>query len=61
MLVAALFSYLAFSLVAPVSENAAISEEPHHKLVLENPYVRIFRVAVPVNKRRFYIDTITRT
>jgi hypothetical protein len=62
ILVVALFSYLASSLVASVSENVAISEEPHHRLVLENPYVRIFRkLLFPSMKRRFYIDAIIRT
>jgi hypothetical protein len=48
-LVLALLSFLAVSLIAPVPENVAITEEAHHKLVLENPYVRIFRVSVPFN------------
>ena len=49
-LVLAMLSFLAVSLTAQVPENVAMTEEPHHKLILENPYARIFRVAVPINK-----------
>lgn len=49
-LVLALLSSLAASQIAPVPQNVAITEELHHKLVLENPYVRIFRVSVPINE-----------
>jgi hypothetical protein len=49
-LVLAVFSVLAVSLTTPAPENVAITEEPHHKLVLDNPYVRVFRVNVPANE-----------
>jgi hypothetical protein len=49
-LVLTLLSFLAVSLTAPVPENVAIIDEAHHKLLMENPYVRIFRVSVPVNE-----------
>jgi len=49
-LVLAMLSFLAVSLTAQVPENVAMTEEPHHKLILENPYARIFRVTVPINK-----------
>jgi hypothetical protein len=46
-LVLGLLSLFAVHQIAPVPQNVAITEEPHHKLVLENPYVRVFRVSVP--------------
>lgn len=46
-LVLCLLSLLSAPQIAPVPQSVAITEEPHHKLVLENPYVRVFRVSVP--------------
>ena len=39
----------AFSLRAQAPTAVPISEEPHHHLVLENEYVRVFRVSVPAH------------
>src|SRR5579862_7274777 len=49
-LVLALLLCLAVSLTAQIVESVAITDEPHHKLILENPYVRIFRVSVPIGE-----------
>jgi hypothetical protein len=49
-LVLGLLSVLAVPQIAPVPQNMAITEEPHHKLVLENPYVRIFHASVPIHE-----------
>jgi hypothetical protein len=38
---------LAFSLSAQAPVAVPIPQEPHHHLVLENDYVRVFRVTVP--------------
>jgi hypothetical protein len=35
---------------APVAQNVPTTEEPHHKLLLENTYVRVFRVSVPAHE-----------
>jgi len=45
-----LLSFLAVPQIAPVPQNVAITEEMHHKLVLENPYVRIFHASVPIHE-----------
>ncbi len=45
-LVLGLLSFLAVPQIAPVPQNVAITEELHHKLVLENPYVRIFHAII---------------
>lgn len=47
---AAVLALLSFPLVAQVPLNVPITEESHHKLVMENPYVRVFRVSVPINE-----------
>jgi hypothetical protein len=47
-----LFSLLllfAFSLSAQAPVAVPIPKEPHHHLVLENSYVRVFRVSIPAN------------
>jgi hypothetical protein len=49
-IVLAMLSFLAVSLTAQTPENVAITEEVHNKLVLDNPYVRIFHVSVPINE-----------
>jgi hypothetical protein len=50
-LVIALVSILAAPhQVATGTESVAITEEPHHKLLLENSYVRIFHANVPVHE-----------
>jgi hypothetical protein len=49
-LVLGLLSFLAVPQIAPVPQNVAITEEMHHKLVLENPYVRIFHASVPIHE-----------
>ena len=49
-LVLGLLSVLAVPQIAPIPQNMAITEEPHHKLVLENPYVRIFHASVPIHE-----------
>jgi hypothetical protein len=49
-LVLGLLSFLAVPQIAPVPQNVAITEELHHKLVLENPYVRIFHASVPIHE-----------
>jgi hypothetical protein len=41
---------LAFSLSAQAPVAVPIPQEPHHHLVLENEYVRVFRVAVPAHE-----------
>ena len=43
----AAFLLLAFSLNAQTPAGVPIPKEPHHHLVLENDYVRVFRVSVP--------------
>src|SRR3989442_15587200 len=40
---------LAFSLNAQAPTAVPIPKEPHHHLVLENEYVRVFRVSVPAH------------
>jgi hypothetical protein len=49
-LVLGLLSLFAVPQIAPVPQNEAITEEPHHKLVLENPYVRAFHASVPIHE-----------
>ncbi len=49
-LVLSLLALLAVPQNAPVAQNVAATEEPHHKLVLENTYVRVFRVNVPAHE-----------
>ena len=49
-LVIGLLSLLAVPQIAPVSQSVAITEESHHKLLLENSYVRIFRDTVPIHE-----------
>jgi len=47
-----LFSLLllfAFFLSAQAPVAVPIPKEPHHHLVLENSYVRVFRVSIPAN------------
>ncbi len=39
-----------FSLNAQAPAAVPISKEPHHHLVLENEYVRVFRVSVPAHE-----------
>jgi hypothetical protein len=41
---------LAFSLSAQAPVAVPIPQEPHHHLVLENEYVRVFRVSVPAHE-----------
>jgi hypothetical protein len=41
---------LAFSLSAQAPTAVPIPQEPHHHLVLENDYVRVFRVNVPAHE-----------
>jgi hypothetical protein len=41
---------LAFSLSAQAPVAVPIPQEPHHHLVLENEYVRVFRVHVPAHE-----------
>jgi hypothetical protein len=41
---------LAFSLSAQAPVAVPIPQEPHHHLVLENDYVRVFRVSVPAHE-----------
>lgn len=45
----AVFFLFAFSLNAQAPAAVPIVKEPHHHLVLENDYVRVFRVSVPAN------------
>jgi hypothetical protein len=40
---------LTFSLNAQAPTAVAVKDEPHHHLVLENSYVRVFRVNIPAN------------
>jgi hypothetical protein len=49
-LVLSVLAILAIPQNAPVAQNVATTEEPHHKLVLENTYVRVFRVGVPAHE-----------
>jgi hypothetical protein len=51
-----LLSLLAVPQIAPVPQSVAITEESHHKLLLENSYVRIFYATVPFMKQHFCID-----
>jgi hypothetical protein len=46
-LLSSLLFLLAFSLSAQAPTAVPIPQEPHHHLVLENEYVRVFRVNVP--------------
>ncbi len=48
-LMGAAFILLAFSLNAQTPVAVPIPKEPHHHLVLENDYVRVFRVSVPAH------------
>ena len=41
---------LTFSLNAQAPSAVSIPQEPHHHLVLENDYVRVFRVSVPAHE-----------
>src|SRR6266446_9356388 len=41
---------LTFSLNAQAPVAVPIPKEPHHHLVLENEYVRVFRVSVPAHE-----------
>jgi hypothetical protein len=41
---------LAFSVSAQAPVAVPIPQEPHHHLVLENDYVRVFRVSVPAHE-----------
>lgn len=47
---AVVLALLSFPLMMERPQSVPITEESHHKLVLENPYVRVFRVSVPVNE-----------
>jgi len=49
-LLSSLFLLLAFSLSAQAPTAVPIPQEPHHHLVLENDYVRVFRVSVPAHE-----------
>jgi hypothetical protein len=49
-LILSLLVLLAVLQNAPVAQNVPTTEEPHHKLVLENTYVRVFRVSVPAHE-----------
>jgi hypothetical protein len=42
--------FLAFALNAQSPAGVPIPQEPHHHLVLENEYVRVFRVSVPAHE-----------
>ena len=46
-LLCSLLLVFAFSLCAHAPVGVPISKEPHHHLLLENSYVRVFRVSVP--------------
>lgn len=46
-LLCSLLLLLTFSLSAQAPTAVPLSQEPHHHLVLENDYVRVFRVSVP--------------
>src|SRR5713226_1083618 len=46
-LLCSLLFLFAFSLSAQAPVAVPIPKEPHHHLVLENSYVRVFRVSVP--------------
>ena len=49
-LLCAALRLLTFSLNAQVPTAVPIPKEPHHHLVLENDYVRVFRVSVPAHE-----------
>jgi hypothetical protein len=49
-LLSSLLLFLAFSLSAQAPTAVPIPREPHHHLVLENDYVRVFRVTVPAHE-----------
>jgi hypothetical protein len=49
-LLCSLLSVFAFSLNAQAPTAVPIPKEPHHHLVLENDYVRVFRVSVPAHE-----------
>lgn len=49
-LVPCMLLFLAVPQTATAPQSVAITDESHHKLVLENPYVRIFRASVPVHE-----------
>jgi hypothetical protein len=48
-LLCSLLLLLAFSLNAQAPEAVPLPKEPHHHLVLENDYVRVFRVSLPAH------------
>jgi hypothetical protein len=48
-LLCSLLLLFAFSLSAQAPVAVPIPKEPHHHLVLENSYVRVFRVSIPAN------------
>ena len=48
-LLCSLMLLLAFSLNAQAPEAVPLPKEPHHHLVLENDYVRVFRVSLPAH------------
>jgi hypothetical protein len=48
-LLCSLLLLLTFSLNAQAPEAVPLQGEPHHHLVLENEYVRVFRVSVPAH------------
>jgi hypothetical protein len=49
-LLSSLLLLIAFSLPAQAPTAVPIPQEPHHHLVLENDYVRVFRVSVPAHE-----------
>ena len=49
-LLCSLLLLFAFSLSAQAPTAVPIPNEPHHHLVLENDYVRVFRVSVPAHQ-----------
>jgi hypothetical protein len=49
-LLCSLLLLFAFSLDAQAPVAVPIPQEPHHHLVLENDYVRVFRVSVPAHE-----------
>jgi hypothetical protein len=48
-LLCSLLLLLTFSLSAQAPEAVPLAREPHHHLVFENDYVRVFRVSVPAH------------
>src|SRR6202521_535708 len=49
-LLCSLLLFFAFSISAQAPTAVPIPKEPHHHLVLENEYVRVFRVSVPAHE-----------